>query len=237
MGIHRVDDIIIYTNSDGLDEMCCGGNVEKEIAEWIVDHYEYNIILDILNKNYEGLAGEEKSLIIGNIVNRLSDGRNVREKKIENCLKNYLKTENEINLQGFVRFRLKDYRAELEKIADEAVDEYIVEKEYFDFIGLLRQFVELNAPLAICVNVYITEDFMRFEDSDGHDLSCYINETMYPDDDMTDEDKLLTILIMLAPRRIRIYMDEEYAGKEIIRTIKMIFRERTTFFIKNVDFF
>ena len=64
MGIHKVDDIIIYTNSVFDEDMSRVENIEKDIAEWIVDHYEYNIIRDIINKNYEGLTENEKNEIV-----------------------------------------------------------------------------------------------------------------------------------------------------------------------------
>jgi len=229
MGIHKVDDIIIYTNSDFFDEASIGENIEKEIAEWIVDHYEYNIILDIANKNYEGLTDEDKKEIVYSVINNLSFDRNSREKKIEKCLKNYLKTENEINLQGFVRFRLKEYREELEKVIDDIIDEYIVEKEYFAFIDLLKEFVAYQLPILNTVNVYFGENGAVYQNDKGEDMSQYIEDNIYLGDDLTEEDKLLTTIVMLAPKKLNIKFDKDYENEEIKRTIKLIFGEQVIF--------
>ncbi len=230
MGIHKVDDIIIYTNSAFFDELCHKENIEKEIAEWIVDHYEYNIILDILNKNYEGLTEVDKKEIIYSVINSLSFDRNSREKKIENCLKNYLKTENEINLQGFVRFRLKEYRSELEKVIDNTIDEYIVEREYFAFIDLLKEFISYQLPVLKFMEVYMSENGVTYKDEKGEDIKNYIDENVIFDGDLTEEDKLLTTLVTFAPEKVEIRFSDGYENEEIKRTIKLIFGERVKFF-------
>ena len=229
MGIHKVDDIIIYTNSALFDGVCHGENIEKEIAEWIVDHYEYNIILDILNKNYEGLTEEDKKEIIYSVINSLEFDRDTREKKIENCLKNYLKTENEINLQGFVRFRLREYRSELERVIDDTVGEYIVEREYFAFIDLLKEFVSYQPAIFKAMEVYVSENDVVYKNEKGEDVKDYIEENVFFDGDLTNEDKLLTTLVTIAPEKVSIRFHKEYENEEIKRTIKLIFGERVKF--------
>ena len=229
MGIHKVDDIIIYTNYDFLNEDSMGGNIEKEIAEWIVDHYEYNIIRDILNKNYEGLTEDELVEIVHLVVNHLESDRDSREKKIEKCLKNYLKTENEINLQGFVRFRLKEYRRELEEVIDDIIDEYVVEKEYYSFIDLLKEFIEYQPSDVKTLNISISENRIVYKNEYGENMDKYIEKSVFFDESLTDEDKLLTTLVMLAPKQLNIELDEKYEKAEIKRTIELIFGDRVNF--------
>lgn len=229
MGIHRVDDIIIYTNSAFFDEICRGEHIEKEIAEWIVDHYEYNIILDILNKNYEGLSETDKKEIINIAVNSLSVGRSSREKKIENCLKNYLKTENEINVQGFVRFRLKEYRKELEEVMDKVIDEYIIEKEYFDFIELLREFVVYQVPFFDGLTIYVNGNSVEYRDEQGNDVKAIVEKNSYWDEDLSEDDKLLTALVTLAPKKVNLFFGTDYRNDDLKRTIKYIFGENAKF--------
>lgn len=229
MGIHRVDDIIIYTNSAFFDEICHGEYIEKEIAEWIVDNYEYNIILDILNKNYEGLSETDKKEIINMAVNSLSVDRSSREKKIENCLKNYLKTENEINVQGFVRFRLKEYRKELEEVIDDVIDEYIVEKEYFDFIELLREFVVYQVPFFDGLTIYVNGNSVEYRDEQGNDVKAIVEKNSYWDEDLSEDDKLLTALVTLAPKKVTLFFGADYRNEDLKRTIKYIFGENAKF--------
>jgi putative sporulation protein YtxC len=74
--------------------------------------------------------------------------------------KGYGSPENndEMVLDGFIRFRLKDFRHELEKAVDRAVDDLLIEKEYSEFIKLLRYFVEIQEPKVEEVHVVVGED-------------------------------------------------------------------------------
>lgn len=58
-----------------------------------------------------------------------------------------------MNLEGFVRFRLKDIIDEIEMAIEMSVDDFIIQKEYNEFIDLLRYFVELQEPRIDLVNV------------------------------------------------------------------------------------
>ena len=41
-------------------------------------------------------------------------------------------------LDGFVTFRIKEYIEKIDELVDEGVNKYIVEKEYAEFISLLK---------------------------------------------------------------------------------------------------
>ena len=59
--------------------------------------------------------------------------------KIKECLE-----ENEvINIKGFITFRMKELREDIECIIDKIVEDYMIEKEYKEFIKLLKYFVDI----------------------------------------------------------------------------------------------
>jgi hypothetical protein len=47
-------------------------------------------------------------------------------------------------LDGFLSFRLKEYRGRLAEVVDKAVDEYMMDMEYKEFIRVLRYFVDVQ---------------------------------------------------------------------------------------------
>ena len=61
-----------------------------------------------------------------------------RKKQITEKIKEYLDKNDELILDGFINFRLKDYMLEIEGLVDDAVDDFLMEKEYLEFIRLLR---------------------------------------------------------------------------------------------------
>ena len=48
---------------------------------------------------------------------------------------------------------MKDYIEQLEESVDKAIDEYLMDKEYREFIKLLRHFVDLQEPKRDVVNI------------------------------------------------------------------------------------
>ena len=58
-------------------------------------------------------------------------------------------------MEGFIRFRLKDYIEELKYIIDGSVDELLIDREYNEFIKLLRYFVEIQEPKVEEVHVLL----------------------------------------------------------------------------------
>lgn len=229
MAFRRTDDIIIYTGSASLENLCIDDDFEKRIAEWIIDNYECNIIIDILSKDYEGLSEADKKEITEIISNDLTFDRKLREEKIENCLKKYLETEKKINLGGFVRFRLKEYRAELEKITENIVEKFITEKEYIEFAKLLREFVNYQYPRMDFLSVSVAENKIEYKDKNGNDIKPFIDSRIFLEDDLSEEDKVLTVLVMLAPTKLSVCFDESYNNENLKKIIEYIFGE-TVFF-------
>ena len=87
--------------------------------------------------------------------------------KITRCIEE----NNEINISGFLTFRTKELKKDLECIVDKVVEEYMVEKEYNEFIKLLKYFVEIQESKVDEVNILIEKNgdyYLR--DEEGNDL-------------------------------------------------------------------
>ena len=59
---------------------------------------------------------------------------------------NYLEQNHSMILDGFVTFRLKKYISCLDDLVDRGVNQFIIEKEYTEFISLLHIYVENKEP-------------------------------------------------------------------------------------------
>ena len=76
----------------------------------------------------------------------LSDCPRTVYHSVHRALTSYLIFNDNLNLEGFVRFRTKDYWDFLCETVDSAADAYLINREYQEFIRLLRYFVELQEP-------------------------------------------------------------------------------------------
>lgn len=171
---------------------------------------------------YEGKIEDETRVYC---INR----KNSVIKKIEQCLYE----NDEINIKGLIRFRTNEMKTDFVNIVDKVIERYMVEKEYTEFIKLLKYFVEIQESKMEEVNIFIKENGEYLvRDNYGRDILeqmlTEINDPRYADMINTD-DVIISGLITLSPERIVIHCKENSNNKELIETIKSVFEGRISF--------
>jgi putative sporulation protein YtxC len=139
----------------------------------------------------------------------------------------YFENSDNIILDGFVNFRLKDYVRDLEEIVDRAVDDFLMEREYREFIRLLRYFVDIQDPKFDTIHVIVGYDskYTLLDDSRKEITNDCIQEFVneISEGEINYDDLLVSSLITLAPKRIVIHYTGQFKNKELLETIKNVF--------------
>jgi putative sporulation protein YtxC len=152
--------------------------------------------------------------------------KNTIIEKITKCIEEY----KEINIKGFITFRMKEFREDLESIIDKVVENYMVEKEYNEFIKLLKYFVEIQESKIDEVNIIFKEngDYL-IQDNNGEDilskLTSELSEGKYTGN-VCVEDMLISGLITNCPKKIIIHRCDNCGNSELLETIKNVFLDR-----------
>lgn len=211
-------------------------HVCNALADYIINRYEEKLIARIINSNYCYFNSAEKKEILRqalriirnenkNFFNSLFQIR--RKNIIVRKLMEYLENSCSIILDGFVNFRLKEYMKDLEEIVDKAVDDFLMEREYMEFIRLLRYFVDIQEPKFATIHVivgydnkYILLDENRREIT-NECIQEFINEIS--EGEINYDDLLVSSLITLAPKKIIIHCSGQFRNKELLETIKNVF--------------
>ena len=128
---------------------------------------------------------------------------------------------------------MKELRDDIEDIIDKVIESYMVEKEYKEFIKLLKYFVEIQDSKIEEVNIVISEagDYSII-DSDKNDI---FNEFMKEliecklDNDVKMEDIIISGLITNSPKRIIIHGKNYCLNKEFMDTIEKVFENKVIF--------
>ena len=142
-------------------------------------------------------------------------------------IQKYLLDNKNIFLEGVVNFRINKYVAILDNIVDMAVNKYIIEKEYKEFINLLKIYVNSSqAKTDILHLIYLNGESILL-DKEKHivKLENNINNAKYLSDiSFSSNDIALNTLLSLLPTKIEIHIiDKE---DEFINTLKLIFENR-----------
>ena len=150
-----------------------------------------------------------------------------RKNKIIDKITGCIEENNEINISGFLTFRTKELNTDLECIVDKVVEAYMVDKEYNEFISLLKYFVEVQESKIEEVNILIGKNGNYYlRDEEGNDLLR--NMVMELPDVKFDskenqEELIISAMITSAPKKIIIHCAQNCKNKELIETISKVF--------------
>lgn len=195
----------------------------------VIEFYEEKILKQLINYNYFYFDEYEKNKILENCM-QLIEPEMYNTKLLDNKnIKEYVKENKAMILDGFVYFRLKAYLEYLDEVVDSGVNQFVIEKEYREFISLLRVYVESKVPEYNLLHlIYINgESILLDEKRNIVSVSENIYNAKYLSDiSFSSNDFALNTLLCLLPRRIEIHLiDDE---DEFINTLKLIFEGRVT---------
>jgi putative sporulation protein YtxC len=156
-----------------------------------------------------------------------------RKNKVIEKITDYLRENDEINIRGFITFRMKDIKEEFEDVIDRVVEKYMVEKEYNEFIKLLKYFVDIQDSKIDEVDIIMQPDGnYLIQDSDGNDIMnrflSDLSDTKFSGT-INIDDMLISGLITNAPAKVVIHSPENCTNKEMLDTIKNVFLDKVLF--------
>ncbi|CAG7632939.1 putative sporulation protein YtxC [Paenibacillus allorhizosphaerae] len=226
----------LQTDGDPLFEWA--GNA---IADYILLVEERHILRHLLKQEFHYDKEEDMDRIMSYCEQMLSgtgewEGEKAagdvylrRKAKISAELAEYLKEHTDLNLEGYLRFRLHAYIDELRDVAEYAVDEFVMDRQYQEFISLLQYFVYIQEARIPFVHLIHKggNDFLllndRMEQINTDDPEAVVTVEML-EKDMNFEDMIVSTLISVSPQQIYIHTREPEL--QVIHTIQQIFENR-----------
>lgn len=198
----------------------------------VIDELEESFLKMILLKNYFYFNSTEMNHILELCYEIFSDDFNTYFDKKHNLLidsfENYLITNKSIILTGFINFRIKNYMTILEDVVDEAVNSFVVEKEYLEFISLLKMYVNSQNSNCDVVHLIYNKNNSTLLDKDKNQINVSddIFKAKYLSDiSFSSNDYALNTLLTLVPKKIHIHLIDNCID-EFIHTISLIFENR-----------
>lgn len=156
-----------------------------------------------------------------------------RKNEITSKIVEFIQNNDEFNLDGFMTFRIKEFLPNYEKMVDKIIEKYMVQKEYSEFVKLLKYFVDIQDYKIDEVNIVIDkEGNYKILNKKGEDILSEflidLSNTKFSGIVAMD-DIIISGLITNVPKRIVIHGSNNCKNKELIQTIKNVFLERVAF--------
>ena len=204
------------------------------LADIIVENLQIRHMVRLLRQKYSFLSEKEQCDILVRALKRLWYGKSGQKNEVALCkvdVKQRLAEmlqQNEANtiiLEGFMRFRMKDYLETWEKELSWCVEDHIRKKEYAEFVEILRLFVKIRIPRVRQVHLCV--------DGDGEyvllDERLCLLQSRFSGARSDKDDALLSALVNIAPLSIVVHNRDRFFDARIIETIKDVFGTRVEF--------
>ncbi len=202
------------------------------VIAWYILRRTSDWLNDLVHHRYQDLDASDIQQVTDHAHARLmvdAVHNQDREDLATAALLSFLRDHDTVVLDGVQRFLLPEIRHEYIEAVDQALDDWLIEREYHEFVRLLRHFVSLHQPKMGTVHVFWRSLRFILEDDRGNrvgedvvrDLSGGLAE-----DDASTHDLLVSALITMSPQQVVFHRQDP--ADEILRTMNAVFMDRVT---------
>ena len=219
------ENVIIHYKDSNIEKF--ENIVANLILDTILEFYQEKIMKRIINVNYFYFDDFERNIIFENCTEFFKQDEFEIKETLFKEIKLYIKENKNIVLEGVVNFRINEYIKLIDNIVDMAVNKYIIEKEYKEFIDLLKIYVNTSEPkIEIIHLIYVNgESILLDKNKNIIQIDCNINNAKYLSDiTFSSNDIALNTLLSMLPNKIEVHIINE--EDEFINTLKLIFENR-----------
>ena len=228
---HYTNIIIHYLGND-LDYFI--GSISDLLTCLIFDEFEYELLRKITSQNYFYFDSIETNKILNICEDVLCDSDEFSFENRYNLLfDNFYEqfsSNNKLYLNGFLYFQNKKYFKYLEDTVDLSVNKFIIEREYLEFISLLKIYINSHSSGANLVSLYYnaTKPTLFDENNNIIDVKGDSFDMKYLSDiSFSSNDYILNALLTLIPKKIVVHLSDSSID-EFINTLSLIFESRIT---------
>ena len=225
------DNVIIHCCSNELSVFY--ERVIDILTKCIIFFYEKTLTKNILLYNYFYFNDIESKQILDECMDLFNSDMIVYAEKynaIYSAVGDYILEHKSLVLNGFVNFRLKKYKEILDYNVDICVNNYLIEKEYYEFINLLHLYVNSKDSNIDIVHLVYSNKESILLDSNKNVIPIQDNifEAKYLSDiSFSSNDYSLNTLLNLLPKKLNIHLVDNYED-EFITTLKLIFENQVS---------
>lgn len=224
------NNIIIHYKGKDLDSFY---NIFSNIlSSLIIKFYEKDLIRHIINCNYFYFTEMEQRKIFeitnNYLIEKDLDEAYIRKDSIMISCIEYFANNKSVILDGFVNFRIKDYVKIIDYLVDMAVNKFVIDREYTEFIDLLKCYINSRDCCSSLVHlVYKNQESILLDEFKNiiKTKDSILNSKYLSDISFSSNDYTLNSLLSLLPEKIYIHLIDEIED-EFINTLKLIFGNR-----------
>ena len=198
----------------------------------VIDELEEDLLKRLLLQNYFYFDAVERNKILTICFDLMADDFSQlfdqKFKILYDIFYRFLTNHKSIVLNGFINFRIKNYFSLLDHVLNEAVNHFVIEKEYLEFISLLKLYI--NSQSSNCEMVHLIFSSSESVLLDENKNLVAVNDDIFKAKYLSDitfscNDYILNSLLTLLPKKIYIHLVDDDID-EFIHTLQLVFENR-----------
>lgn len=215
-----------------IEEIC------NEITDLIINIMKNKFLKDYVLETNDDTYESDKENIYMYSLNLFNKKEPFIRYTVKNRVYDHILNNDYLNIDGFVKFRMKEFIKYISAIGDIALEEYLIKKDQDEFISVLKYFINIQEEKIDLLRVHIMNDnsFILY-DGYGNKIENIDDEeiiNMVLKENLNYEDFLISTLLTLCPKKIEILDSlNNNSSSETIETIKSIFGDRVSIVLQN----
>ena len=226
------DNIILHFLSSNIDVFY--SIISNVLSDTILKFYEPVELKRELKRNFFYFTEYEKERIVELCLAENTSNSTLYLDKFNYLFisfYNYISNHHSIVLTGFYNFRLGKYHNILNEILDISVGDYLIEREYLEFINLLKLYINSNPFKSNLIHlIYSNQEFIVLDENKNiinPENKNILNAKFLSDISFSGNDYVLNYLLNELPRKIIIHVPPTFSFKDdFYNTLKLIFDDR-----------
>jgi putative sporulation protein YtxC len=198
------------------------GRITKLIVQYIK-----NESAEYLKENYFYFDEDEFESIIETIEDEIENDIKI-QLIIKNKFKEVLENSRTINLNGFIKFRLKFISLYISQVVEKCIDNYLMKKEYLDFISIIRLIADTDEKEHELVNIIYKNKKLQVYDGNMKKITHIMNVEISSELDkriIEYDESVINILLSISPKKIMVHDSKiTKEDKEALNTVDIIKR-------------
>ena len=219
--------IIVHYKGFELDKFV--STMSEILSSLTVNLFEEDILKTIIAHEYFYFDSIDRAKIL-DFIDDFQDLNDYIKKNtlLYNIFSSYIYNNNKIFLDGFIPFRVQDYLNLLTEKVDYAVNRYLIDREYSEFISMLKMYVQSQSSGKDLVHLVYSKNTSVLLDENKNiieDKSIAFNAKYLSDITFSDNDYALNTLLSIVPKKIYVHLIDKNID-EFIQTLKLIFEDK-----------
>lgn len=212
------------------------------VADTIITQFEQNYMRrawrsKVKGKKVKGLRVDDKE-VLSKAIKNLAEGmtqkkyQSNRKTRLVASILTSLEEGKIFDIEGFLRFRAREYLGDLDRAISIALDDYLLEREYLEFIGLLKRYVDTQDSNIDTLHIrFNTQGEFSLLNEEGNEITQqYLEGSNLKEGtgELMPEDLLISSLIQMAPRHLVLHIRFE-GYRNTLQTIQNVFSGRVSY--------